>query len=135
MSSTRTYTSGKPIETIAAAITLEDADSGKTFLLSAAAGAAVTLPAPKSGMAFKFVVGSAFATTNWTIVTNGSSNIIDGNVIVAGAHVPAASEDTVSFVATAESVGDYVELISDGTRFYLSGSGVSSGAITATQAS
>jgi hypothetical protein len=105
------------------------------FILKAAAGAAVTLPAPYPGADLRFTVGSAFATTNWTVVTNASANIINGSVEVAGAVVVAGTEDTVSFVATAETIGDTVRLSSDGTSWFLSGSAALSGGITATTAS
>ena len=119
-------------ETIGAAATLTAADSGKTFQLitSGTDGAAITLPAVSAGLNFKFVVGAAFATTDWTIVS--ATNVTEGNVIVAGAHVPGANENTVSFVATAESIGDYVQYISDGTSWFVSGSGVTTGSITFT---
>lgn len=132
MASTRTFTSGSPIETLSAAITLEDADSGKTFKLAAAAGAAVTLPAAKNGMEFRFIVGQAFATTNWTIVS--TSNNIQGAVDVNNAHVIGADENTISFIATAETVGDYVALISDGTNWFIRGHAAATGGITLTAA-
>lgn len=116
--------------TLAVASTLTAATSGYTYNLTAAAGAVIALPALKAGLNFRFVVGSAFATTNWTLVS--STSVINGNVLVAGAHVAGASENTVSFVASAESVGDYVDLICDGTLWFVSGSGVTSGSITLT---
>ena len=119
------------VSTIAAATTLTPADSGNTYILSAAAGAAITLPAVGvSGINYKFIVGSAFATTDWTIVS--STDVTEGNVLVAGAHVAGSNENTVSFVASAESVGDYVEYITDGTSWFVSGSGVTTGSITFT---
>lgn len=121
---------GVAVETIDAAATLTAEDSGKTLVLSAAAGAAITLPAVEVNLKYKFVVGLAFATTDWTIVS--TTNVIQGNAIVAGAHVAASDENTISFVATAESVGDYVEIESDGTNWYASGSGVTTGSITFT---
>lgn len=134
--STRTFYgfgTGKPVQkTISAAYSVSDAEHGVEFVLSAAAGAAVTLPAPKPGLKFSFVVGSAFATTDWTIVTNGGSNLISGSVEVAGAVVVAGAEDTVTFVASAETIGDRVNLSSDGTNWFLSGSAALSGGITAT---
>lgn len=120
------------VTTISAATTLTPADSGKTFVLSAAAGAAVNLPSLLAGVQLKFIVGAAFATTDWTLVS--ATSVIQGNVLVAGAHVAGANENTVSFVATADSVGDYVELVCDGTNWFVSGSGVTSGSITLTDA-
>lgn len=116
-------------ETIAAATTLDASDSGKTFLLSAAAGAQVDLPLV-DGFEAEFIVGSAFDTTDWTLVS--STNVIQGNVLVAGAHVAGSDENTISFVASAESIGDYVRIKCDGTNFYASGSGVTTGSITFT---
>lgn len=119
-------------DVIAAARTLTAADSGSKFALTAAAGAAVTLPAVSAGLNYSFAVGSAFATTDWTIVS--TTNVIQGNALVAGAHVAGADENTISFVASAESVGDWVYLWSDGTNWYASGSGVTTGSITFTAA-
>lgn len=123
---------GKVVETIAAATTLTAADSGKVFRLAAAAGAAITLPAvaTSAGMFFKFIIGSAFATTNWTIVA--ATNVIQGSAIVNSTHVPGVDENTISFVASAESIGDFIDLECDGTNWYAFGSGVTAGSITFT---
>jgi len=118
------------VETIAAARTLNAADSGKVFILSAAAGAAITLPAAKSGTTYKFIVASLFATTNWTIVA--AANVIEGGAIVNSAFVAADDENTISLVASAETIGDFVELISDGSKWYASGVGAAAGSITFT---
>ena len=119
------------VETLAAAQTLIAADSGKTFILSAAAGATITLPALKSGLNFKFIVGAAFATTNW-VVASAEAAKIQGVLVVNGASVDAADEDQINFVNSAETVGDHIELICDGTYWYASGVGSQAGSITAT---
>lgn len=119
-------------EVVDGAKTLTKADQGKTFWLTAAAGAAITLPAPYLGAWFKFVVGAAFATTDWTIVTPGGGNLISGSVMVVGAVVVADAEDTVTFVATAENIGDQVILESNGTVWAISGDAALSGGITTT---
>ena len=118
-------------ETIAAARTLTAADSAKTFLLNAAAGAQVDIPLLK-GFKARFLVGAAFASTNWTL--KSATSVISGNVIVAGAHVAGAAENTISFVASAESVGDYVDVFSNGVAIFVNGSGVTTGSITLTDA-
>jgi len=109
------------VNTIAAATTLTADDSGKIHFLNAAGGAAVTLPAPVAGMKFRFVVAAAFATTDWTIVTNASANIIQGGADVNGTYTPASNEDTITFVSTLETLGDYVELVTDGTNWFVEG--------------
>lgn len=120
------------VEAVTGAVTLTAEDSGKVLILKAAAGAQITLPAvaTSAGLRFKFVVGQLFATTNWTVLA--ASNVIEGSVIVAGTHVAGVNENTISFVASAESVGDFAELVCDGTSWYVNGSGVSAGSITLT---
>jgi len=118
-------------ETITGARTLTASDSGKYFTLSASAGAEVELPAVTvAGFKARFTVGSAFATTNWTITS--ATNVIQGSADVNSTSVPGANENTISFVATAETIGDYIEIYSDGTNFYAYGIGASAGAITFT---
>lgn len=119
------------VETIDAAITLTGEDSGKDFILNAAAGVAITLPSVAlKGFKAKFIVGAAFATTDFTVVS--ATNIIQGGAIVNSVFVPAANENTVSFVATAETVGDYIEVVSDGTNYYVNGIGAAAASITFT---
>jgi hypothetical protein len=120
------------VEAVTGATTLTAEDSGKVFILKASAGAQITLPAvaTSAGLRFKFIVGLAFATTDWTV--KALSNAIEGSVLVNGAHVAGVDENTISFVASAESIGDFAELVCDGTNWYVNGSGVTAGAITLT---
>ena len=119
-------------QVISSATTLSGADSGKHFSLNAAAGAQITLPAvaTSAGFNFKFTVQALFATTAWTI--KAASNVIQGGVIVNSVNVPGADENTITFSASADTVGDFVELNCDGTNWYVSGLGTSAGAITLT---
>lgn len=124
------------VEVISAARVLTAADSGKTFILDAAAGATVTLPALYEGLNFKFVVGAAFATTNW-IVASAEGDNINGIIADLGgtvAGVPAAGEDQINFVASAETVGDYINLVCDyaNSQWLVSGACAANGGITAT---
>lgn len=122
----------KPVTVIAAAATLTIDDSGKLFSLQAAAGAQITLPAVATSAGFKakFVIGLAFATTNWTL--KAATNKIQGGAIVNSTFVPAADENTVSFVATAETLGDYVNIECDGTNWYVDGVATAAGGVTFT---
>jgi hypothetical protein len=120
------------VEAVTGATTLTAEDSGKVLILKASAGAQITLPAvaTSAGLRFKFIVGQLFATTDWTV--KAATNVIEGSVLVNGAHVAGVDENTISFVASAESIGDFAELVCDGTNWYVNGSGVSAGAITLT---
>jgi len=128
--------SRKPMrqETLSAAATLTEGQSNTTFWLDAAAGKTITLPALKAGLYFKFVVADAFATDNW-IIDSAEGDNINGILVVNGASVPADAEDQINFVASAESVGDYVEFECNGTYWLVSGIGNSAGSITATDPS
>ena len=120
------------VEAVTGATTLTAEDSGKVLILKAAAGAQITLPAvaTSAGLRFKFIVGLAFATTNWTV--KAATNVIEGGIDVNSSNVPAVNENTISFVASAESVGDFIDLVCDGTNWYVSGNATTTGAITAT---
>ena len=115
---------------LSVAKTLTALDNGVTYIMTAAAGKTITLPAPAAGLKFKFVVGLAFATTNWIVKVNGG--VINGPLVVNGAALPAVAETQINFALAAEALGDYVELVSDGTNWFVSGCGNASGSITAT---
>lgn len=123
-------------ETMTADDTLAVAESGKTFYMGTA-GVDLTLPAvaTANGVFYRFVVSAAFATTNMTIVTGSSANVIEGTMEVAGAVVDCRGEDTISFVNDGEALGDWVELRSNGTNWFLNGSALTAAKLTCTQAS
>ncbi len=123
------------VYTPTAAVVLTAAQSGLTVLLNASAGFAITLPAVAAGLRFRFVVGAAFASTNFTVITPALANLIQGGAIVNSVYVPAVDEDTISFVASAETPGDYVDMICDGTNWLVyAGVGALAGSITFTTA-
>ena len=122
------------VDQVTAAVTLTAADSGKWYELPASAGVTVTLQAVSSGLNFRFVVANAFDTSNY-IIDSAEGDNIDGNLIVNGAAVAASGEDQINFVASAESVGDFIDIWSDGAKWYVWGIGNSAGAITATDPS
>jgi hypothetical protein len=119
------------IKLITAATTLTAEDSGKKLILKAAAGVAITLPAVTTkGFGIEVRTGLAFATTNFTIVS--PTAVIQGGAIVNSTFVAAANENTISFVASAETLGDFVSIYSDGTNYYVDGVAAAAGAITFT---
>jgi hypothetical protein len=122
--------SANNVQSVTAARTFTKADSGGVFSLKAAAGAALVLPAVAEKWNLKFITGLAFATTNWTLTA--PTAVIQGGADVNSTFVPAAAENTISFVATAETLGDFVYLESDGTNIYVSGCATAAGAITFT---
>lgn len=117
---------------ITAAKVLTAKDSGATFMLNAAAGVAITLPPPKNGLKFKFITKLLFGTSNWVIATTDAEAIIRGSIVVDGAAIPGVAEKQINFVNTADALGDWAEVESDGVSWFVSGVGEAIGSITLT---
>lgn len=105
---------------------LTDSDSGKTYFLDAAAGFTVTLPSPRAGINFEFIIKTAPTTGNYTISTD--SDVIAGQVItsdlfgVAGRpSVQLPGVQYVKFIANLAVAGDSLKMVSDGTYWYSNG--------------
>ena len=113
-----------PPEIVTATNVITEDESGKTFFLNSATEFVSTLPAPKIGMRFTFIVTAAPAGASYTIVTNGSSNIIKGAVFTSDvnsatdADLETSGGDTISFVDAKAVAGDRVELFCDGTNWF-----------------
>ena len=116
-------------ETLTAATTLTAADSGKTYLINGT-GYTVTLPAPHAGFSVKFIVAAAFSTDCVVQTPADNRDILNGGVIVNGAIVESDATDRVTFEDDAESIGDYIEIHSDGTSYFLSGNGNAASSIS-----
>jgi hypothetical protein len=102
--------------------TLTAANSGTTYYVSAS-GTTITLPAvTSSGASFRFVISGAVDTGN-VIVTSAEGDNIEGALIVAGAVVDCDATDVVTFVADGENLGDYVEVRSNGSKWFIGDSG------------
>lgn len=125
-------------ETVAATNVITAAECGKDFYLSHATEFASTLPAlstVSAGCRMRFIVAAAPVGADYTVVTGNSlENQIFGQVVVNNATVAGADEDTITFAASAALKGDWAEVVSDGTSWYVSGLGVGAGAITLTAA-
>lgn len=115
-------------------------ENGETFFLSLAAGFVTTLPAPALGLTYTFVVRTAPTTGSYTIVTNGSANIIKGSVYSSDLNAATDSDfetaggDTITFAQNKAVAGDRVNLVSDGTNWFVIGYCTVFDAITITTA-
>jgi hypothetical protein len=117
------------METLTAATTLTAADSGRTYLINGT-GYTVTLPAPFAGFNVKFIVAAAFSTDTVVQTPADNRDTLNGGVIVNGAIVESDATDRVTFEDDAESIGDFIEISSDGTSFFLFGNGNAASSIT-----
>ena len=92
-------------------------DSGKTYILENTVARTITLPAVKAGAKFKFVVSDSTAAS--TIATSEGTSLIKGVILLATAWETLAG--TTLTAATDAVIGDWVELVCDGTYWYISG--------------
>ena len=116
-------------ELVSASGSLSLADSGKVFKISGT-GYTVTLPAPTAGWKAKFVVSAAFSTDFVVQSPADNRDTINGGIIVNGAIVEADAVDKVTFEDGAESIGDFIEIHSDGSSYFVYGNGNASSSIT-----
>jgi hypothetical protein len=122
-------------EIVTAANTILDTECGTTFFLNSATEFASTLPAPAEGCYFKFVVIAAPSGASYTVATNGGSDVLIGGVneleVDTGDDGPyQADADTITFADGVSVVGDYVEMVSDGTSWYFTGQTNADGGVT-----
>jgi len=92
-------------------------DSGKTYILENTVARTITLPAVKAGAKFKFIVSDSTAAS--TIATSEGTSLIKGGILLATAWETLAG--TTLTAATDAVIGDWVELVCDGTYWYISG--------------
>jgi len=92
-------------------------DSGKTYMLENTVARTITLPAVKAGAKFKFVVSDSTAAS--TIATSEGTSLIKGGILLATAWETLAG--TTLTASTSAVIGDWVELVCDGTYWYISG--------------
>jgi hypothetical protein len=119
------------VESLITTKTLDKEDNGKTFFLNLAGGFTVTLPSLASvdaGWKVKLVVG--ITPTTAYIVTElvgTDTNKLVGNVTTSTGETTAAKFNAtgftlVTFVVSSGAVkGDYIEIVSDGSFYYVSG--------------
>lgn len=122
------------VETVITTNVITAAESGKTFFLDLAGGFTSTLPAPAAGLRYTFIVKTA-PTTAYVIASNGGADIIVLGVneleVDTGDDGPYDDNaDTVNFVANVAVAGDFITLISDGTKWYGYGQTNADGGIT-----
>ena len=106
---------------------LTDSDSNKTYFLNATGGFTVTLPAPRGGVNFEFIVKTAPTTGNYKIYAKDGAEIIRGQIITSDINSSLTPDkenggtENIKFIANIAKIGDSVEVVSDGTYWYVNG--------------
>ena len=129
-------------EAVTAANVLTAAECGKTMTLANTTEFQTTLPAistVSAGCSFKFIMKLNPTGADYTVITGNSQEDAlyggvnelevdtndDGPSIVGG--------DIITFVRDVALIGDYVEVISDGSYWFLSGQTAGDGGVTLAQ--
>lgn len=120
------------VEQVTAGRVLTLADHGMTFVLGDAAPGNITLPAMVGSTGFKVKVICGFAITSDAAVISPEGDNIEGSMLVAGAIVDIDAADQLNFINTADNIGDFVELESNGTYWFAFGNALTAGGLTAT---
>ena len=129
-----------PYEVVTAANTITHDEAGKVFFLNSATEFQTILPTVSgcAGMTVRFVIRAAPAGANYTIITgNTTEDVLYGMVLEAETDTtedgPVIQDgDTITFVQAVAVIGDWVELTSDGTYWYVSGMTAADGGVTLT---
>ena len=98
-----------------------DVHAGRTTVINAAAGCAVTLPnATGTGAVYRFVIGTTITSNSTTIKVNNATDVMAGRAFVISdnsaavlGYATAASSDTITLNGTTLGglVGDHIEII------------------------
>jgi|TARA_R100000049_G_C1912720_1_gene59696 hypothetical protein len=118
--------SGTVVENITAAKTLDPSDSGKVFTLDQDASFDITLPtAAQAGVGWnaRFILTDAGSGTV-KVIPNSAEDTLIGMIESIDTSAGASAEsgvDELIWVASTAAVGDWAELVCDGSNFYVSG--------------
>ena len=99
--------------------TLDMGDSGKIYMVYSTVARTITLPAVQAGLKFKFIMtdttaDSSITTSEGTALLKGGAECGDAYLTLAGTTIVLEAEG---------AVGDHLDLICDGTYWYVSGHG------------
>lgn len=120
------------VKDVTGATTLTTADNGKIISLNAAAGAAITLPAvTNTGWTAKFVVSTVFGTSDW-VISSAEGDNLEGCLNINGTLTTVDAADSFTFELGAENIGDWVEVVSDGTNWLVYGVGLNALSLSST---
>lgn len=139
--SSSSYAHKKKVQSLVAAYSMQELDSGKIFKLNSASEFAVTLPSVADagiGWYCKIVVDAAPSGADYTVVEKASA---DTDVIIVNGinelevddtedGVYSAGCTTISFKGGVSVQGDFIDIWCDGKNFYVSGQTKADAAIT-----
>ena len=123
------------MHSLTAAYTILASDSGKTFVLDASAGVALTLPSAANmgeGWNCRFIVGTAFDTSNYQLTATAAvmkGGINELEIDTSDDQPSTVGGTTIDVVHSLETIGDYFDLVCDGTTIFFRGQSKLDGSI------
>ena len=102
-------------------------DTGSVFAINIASGMTLTLPAISDaldGWNCKFIVGTAFDTSNWAVTATAAvmkGGINEQEIDTSDDQPFTTGGTSIDFVHSLETIGDYVDLMCDGTTIFFRG--------------
>jgi hypothetical protein len=127
----------------AATYTVKEYNSGLPHILpNLTADIVITLPAPKKGLKYSFqYAGAAADAQDWLIDTTSNTYFYKGGVLHIDADAGAGADESIPVYSDGNSnskltvltpdAGTWVELLCDGTNWYVNGAVVSASASAA----
>ena len=104
------------VHNLTAAYTVLASDSGKVFTIDQDATFVITLPSDQEGLNYKFILTDAGS--GEVHITSGASNGIKGFSMDPTTGINAVDSVLVEIVASTAVIGDYVNLVNDGTTWW-----------------
>ena len=99
--------------------TLDMGDSGKIYMIYSTVARTITIQAVSAGLKFKFIMTDT--TADSSITTSEGTALLKGGAECGDAYLTLAG--TTIVLEAAGAVGDHLDLICDGTYWYVSGHG------------
>jgi hypothetical protein len=111
-----------PVAVTGATLTITpDVHAGRTIVINAAAGCAVTLPnATGTGSVYRFVIGTTITSNSTTIKVNNATDVMSGRAYVISdnsaavlGYATASTSDTITLNGSTLGgiIGDHIEII------------------------
>ena len=111
-----------PVAVTGATLTVTpDVHAGRTTVISAAAGCAVTLPAATgTGSVYRFIIGASITSNTTTIKVANATDVMTGRAFVISdnsaavlGYATASTDDTITLNGTTLGglIGDHIEII------------------------
>ena len=110
-----------PVAVTGALTCTRDVNGGRTMVVNAAAGCAITLPnATGTGSVYRFVIGTTITSNSTTIKVNNATDVMSGRAFVISdnsaavlGYATGSTDDTITLNGTTTGgyAGDFIEII------------------------